>query len=197
VAAATGTAKKGGTFTWRVAATPPLDPHNNTTFRAQVQAAHVYSRMLRFKAGTDPKITYNYEIEPDLAQSHEIVDGGLQVTFKLQPDATFHNKPPVNGRAVTSEDFKFSFERFTTSPRNSNRFAFGSEQSPIVRSVETPDPKTAIVKLAKPYAPILNLFANPQYLWILPKEAEGGFDPSKEQIGSCLLYTSPSPRDRG
>lgn len=184
VTAPTGPPKRGGTLTWRVAATPPLDPHNNTTFRAQVQAGHVYSRMLRFKVGQDPSVAYNYEIEPDLAQSHEITNDGLQLTFKLQPDATFHNKPPVAGRAVTSEDVKVSFQRFTTSPRNSNRFAFGSEQSPIVSSIETPDAKTAVVKLAKPYAPILNLFANPQYLWILPKEVDSGFDPNKEQIGS-------------
>ncbi len=60
VAAPTGQPKRGGTMTFRVAATPPLDPHTNTTFRAQVQAGFVYSGMLKFKTGYDPAAAYNY-----------------------------------------------------------------------------------------------------------------------------------------
>ncbi len=89
---------------------------------------------------------------------------GTQLTFKLQPSATFHNKPPVNGRAVTAEDVGLSLDRFRTAPQNTNRNAFGYDKNPIVTSLETPDPATVVVRLAKPYAPIQNLFANPQYL---------------------------------
>jgi peptide/nickel transport system substrate-binding protein len=184
VTAPSGQPKRGGVLSYRISGTPPLDPHTNTTFRAQVQAGHTYSRLLKFKTGHDPSVAYNYEVQPDLAQSHEIADDGLRITFKLQPNATFHTKPPVNGHPVTSEDVKVSLERFRSSPQNANRFAFGSEQNPIVTSVETPDPQTFVVKLAKPYAPILNLFANPQYLWVMPREVAASFDPAKEQIGS-------------
>ncbi|MGE0540924.1 MAG: ABC transporter substrate-binding protein [Dehalococcoidia bacterium] len=183
-ATAAGEPKRGGTISLRYSGTPPLDPFANTTFRAQTQAGFVYSRLLKFKTGPTPETAFNYETVPDLAQSVETVGDGTQITFKLQPNATFHNKPPVNGRAVTSEDVKFSFDRFRTEPKNSNRSAFGSEKNPIVTAMETPDPKTVVVKLAKPYAPIQNLFANPQYLWILPTESDGGFDPAAEQIGS-------------
>jgi peptide/nickel transport system substrate-binding protein len=194
VTAPTGQPKRGGTMSYRISGTPPLDPHANTTFRAQVQAGHTYSRMLKFKAGTDPAVSYNYEVEPDLAAGHELSSDGLQLTFKIQPNATFHNKPPVNGHAVTGEDVRVSLERFRTLPQNSNRAAFGSQQNPIVQSVETPDDKTVVIKLAKPYAPILNLFANPQYLWILPREVAGGFDPARDQIGSGpWMLTSVQP----
>jgi ABC-type transport system substrate-binding protein len=176
--------KRGGTINYRIIGTPPLDPHTNTTFRAQTQAGFVYSRMLKFKTGADPSVAFNYEIQPDLAASHEITDGGTRLTFKLQPNAAFHDKPPVGGRAVEASDVTFSLERFRSAPKNSNRNAFGYDENPIVTGVETPDAKTVIVKLAKPYAPILNLFANPQYLWIMPKEIDGGFDPNTEQIGS-------------
>lgn len=184
ITAPTGEPKRGGVMSYRVIGTPPLDPHTNTSFRAQVQAGHTYSRMLKFKTGIDPAVSYNYEVEPDLAASHELTDDGTRLIFTLQPNATFHNKPPVNGRAVTSEDVALSLERFRNANANANRFAFGSPQSPIVAALETPDPRTVVVRLAKPYAPILNLFANPQYLWIMPREVSGGFDPARDQIGS-------------
>lgn len=182
--AAEGTPKPGGTYTWTDVGDTPLDPTNNPTYRAQNLAGFTYSRLLKFKTGPTPEVSFNYEVVPDLAASWEMTNDGLQVTFKLQPNATFHNKPPVNGRAVTSEDVKFSLERFRAAPRNTNRNAFGSEQNKLVIGLETPDAQTVVVKLAKPYAPILNLFANPQYLWIQPKEMDSGFDPSKDQIGS-------------
>jgi peptide/nickel transport system substrate-binding protein len=175
---------RGGTLAYRITGTPPLDPHTNTTFRAQNQAAFTYSRLLKFRTGLDPAVSFNYEVEPDLAQSVEVIGDGTQITFRLQPNATFHNKPPINGRAATSEDVRVSLERFRTSPQNSNRNAFGSEQNPIIQSVETPDPQTFVVRLAKPYAPIQNLFANPQYLWILPQEVASTFDPARDQIGT-------------
>jgi peptide/nickel transport system substrate-binding protein len=176
--------RQGGHMRLRLTGTPPLDPFANTTFRAQTMAGYTYSRLVRFKTGLDPAVASNYEIAPDLAAAWEMSGDGTQLTFKLQPNATFHAKAPVNGRAVDAEDVKFSFERFKAEPKNSNRAAFGTPENPLVEKLETPDPKTVVVKLAKPYGPILNLFANPQYLWILPKESAGGFDPAKDQIGS-------------
>jgi peptide/nickel transport system substrate-binding protein len=176
--------KQGGQVRVRFTGTPPLDPFANTTFRAQTLAGYTYSRLLKFRTGEDPAVASNYEVVPDLAAAWEIAGDGTQLTFKLQPNATYHAKPPLNGRAVDAEDVKFAFERFRSEPKNSNRSAFGTPETPIVEKLETPDPKTVVVKLAKPYGPILNLFANPQYLWILPKESAGGFDPAKDQIGS-------------
>src|SRR3712207_1964317 len=126
----------------------------------------------------------SYEVVPELAASHEFSGDGLTLTFNLQPNAKFINKAPVNGHAVEAADVKASFERFQTAAKNTNKNAFGSPTNKIVDSIQTPDAKTVVVKLAKPYAPILNLFANPQYLWIMPRETDNGFDPAKEAIGS-------------
>ena len=174
-----GTPKVGGTFTWSDPGDTPLDPTNNPSYRAQVLSGYTYGRLLKFKTGPTPDVSFNYEVVPDLAASHELLDGGLQVTFKLQPTAKFLNKPPVNGHAVTAADVKASFERFQTAPKNTNKNAFGSPTNRIVESLATPDDTTVVVKLARPYAPILNLFANPQYLWIMPRETDNGFDPAK------------------
>ncbi|MBI2760707.1 MAG: ABC transporter substrate-binding protein [Chloroflexi bacterium] len=172
--------KQGGTIRNRFNGTPPLDPIANTTFRAQVMAGYTYSRLVKFKTGAEPAVAMNYEVEPDLASAWEVQPDGSQITFKLNPNAVFHNKAPVNGRNADSEDVKFSFTRFREESKNSNRTVF----DPVVDAIETPDPQTVVFKLKKPYGPLLNLFANPQYLWILPRESAGGFDPAKEQIGT-------------
>jgi len=39
---------------------------------------------------------------------------------------------------------------------------FGTAESPLVESVQTPDPKTVGIKLAKPYGPFRNMLANPK-----------------------------------
>jgi len=40
--------------------------------------------------------------------------------------------------------------------------------------VQTPDARTVVVKLTKPYGPFKNLVANPNFLWIMPKETGTG-----------------------
>lgn len=183
--ASEGTPKPGGTFTWSDVGDTPIDPTNNPTYRAQTISGYTYSRLLKFRTGPTPDISFSYEVVPELAASHEFSGDGLTLTFKLQPNAKFINKPPVNAHAVEAEDVKASFERFQTAPKNTNKNAFGSPQNKIVDAIQTPDAKTVVVKLAKPYAPILNLFANPQYLWILPREVGAGtVDPSKVMIGT-------------
>jgi peptide/nickel transport system substrate-binding protein len=86
---------------------------------------------------------------------------------------------------VEAEDVKASFDRFRTDPKSSNKGVFGTQQNPLVESVQTPDPRTVVFKLAKPYGPFRNLIANSNYLWILPKEGgEGKVDPGKQVIGA-------------
>lgn len=188
------TPKVGGSSATRIAATAPLDPITNTTYTAQTAASFPYSRLLKFKTDSDPKTADNYQPVPDLASGYEATSDGLQYTFKLKP-ATFHNKPPVNGRPVTSEDVAVTLERFRTDPKNTNRAVFGTAQNPIVDKVETPDAQTVVFKLAKPFGPFLSLAATAQYLWIMPKEVVAGtMDPTKDQIGTGpFIFESVQP----
>ena len=48
------------------------------------------------------------DIVPDLAEDWDISLDGTIYTFYLRPDATFHD-----GRQVTAEDVRWSFERVT------------------------------------------------------------------------------------
>ena len=52
------------------------------------------------------RITSDFEIEPDLAESWAVDDAGLVYTFTLRDGVTFHDGTPI-----TAEDFKYSIER--------------------------------------------------------------------------------------
>jgi peptide/nickel transport system substrate-binding protein len=186
------TPRPGGSLTFHWPLTPPLDPVVNTTYTAQRLAAFTYPRLLKFKTDQNPATAQNYETVPDLAASQpEVLEGGLRYVFKLRPDALSHNKPPLNGRPYTSEDVKASYDRFVAEPKNQNRGVF---QAAGVTGIETPDPQTVVFRLAKPYAPFLNTVANPQYLWILPREAGNGFDPERDMIGAGpFVFESSQP----
>ena len=86
-------------------------------------------------------------VEGDLATGlPEIPADGLTLTFKIRPEAKWQNKAPVNGRAVTAEDVKMSFDRIkdpaTVSPRAGN---FGA-----IDSVTVIDAQTVQFKLKTP-----------------------------------------------
>ncbi|MBI2760779.1 MAG: ABC transporter substrate-binding protein [Chloroflexi bacterium] len=183
--AETGQPKPGGTISVRQGANAPLDPHLNSTYTAQTLASYVYARLLKFKTGVDTLAADAYEVEGDLAEGFETPSDGTTVTFKLRANAKWHDIAPVSGRAVDAEDVRFSLERFRTDPKSSNRAVFGSPQNPLVESVTAPDPRTVVIKLAKPYAPFTTLITASNYLWIMPKEiGSNGFDPAKQMIGA-------------
>ncbi|MCL6641269.1 MAG: hypothetical protein K6T92_07845, partial [Candidatus Rokubacteria bacterium] len=164
----------------------------NTTYTSQRLAAFTYPRLLKFKTDKDPRTAQNYETIPDLAAAQpEVLDGGTRYIFKLRPDAKTHPKPPLNGRLYDAEDVKASYERFVSEPKNQNKGVFAAAG---VTGVETPDSTTVVFKLARPYAPFLNTMANPQYLWILPKETGTTFDPDKDMAGAGpFIFESIQP----
>jgi peptide/nickel transport system substrate-binding protein len=181
----TGQPKAGGSFTTVLSDTPPLDPMAGNALQSHFLAGYVYSRLMKFKTGPDPSVFAQYETEGDLAESLEMAPDGLTATFKLRANAMFHDITPVSGRLADSEDVKISLERFRTISTNPSRAVFGTPGDPLVESVQTPDPRTFVMKLAKPFGPFRTLVANPAYLRIMPKEvAGGGMDPARQVIGT-------------
>lgn len=102
----------------------------------------------------------NWKPQPYLARSWEISKDGLSVTLHLVPGATFHD-----GQPITSKDVAFSVMTVKT------YHPFKSMFAPVER-VETPDPLTAIIRLARPHPAIL-LAMSPALLPILPKHIYG------------------------
>jgi peptide/nickel transport system substrate-binding protein len=74
---------------------------------------------------------------------------GLRVTFHLRRDAHWQDGAPI-----TSRDVAFTY-RAIMNPNNNVPDRYGYD---VVTRVETPDPYTAVVRLARPFSPILSLF---------------------------------------
>ncbi|OWU71831.1 ABC transporter substrate-binding protein [Roseovarius sp. 22II1-1F6A] len=87
-----------------------LDLHRTGTNRASYQVSvNCYDRLVGFgtKTTEDGGLSYDYsEIVPELAESWEVSEDGMVLTFKLKSDATFWD-----GRKVTAQDVKWSFDR--------------------------------------------------------------------------------------
>jgi peptide/nickel transport system substrate-binding protein len=113
--------------------------------------------------------------EPSLAESWSLSDDGLIYEFVLRKGIKFHN-----GEAITSEDVKFSFERYR-----------GSSSKPLkdqVATVETPDPQHIRFKLKQPWHDFLTFYASATGAsWVVPKKyveqvGEDGF--KKAPVGA-------------
>jgi ABC-type transport system substrate-binding protein len=66
-----------------------------------------YQSLLRFNR-------YSYQVEPELAERWE-QPSPTELVLSLAPNIKWHNRPPVNGRALTADDVVFNFNRLRTS----------------------------------------------------------------------------------
>jgi len=173
--------RSGGTYNTYITTNATLDPLALSQVSTDEIAGGVMSRLFRFKTGPDPNTITNHDLENDLAISAESPDATTW-TFKLRPNAKFHNVAPVNGHAVEAEDVKATFTRALSLTQNPNR---GAVAMVSPEQIETPDSQTVVFKLNYAYAPFTKIVASPIYAWIFPREAlAGSYDPSKTAIGS-------------
>jgi peptide/nickel transport system substrate-binding protein len=186
-----GKPKRGGTFNQPSTADPPSFDTSTRFVVAGNIAGMTLDLLLRYKSGPGIKYT-DLILQPSLADTYEAPDT-LGYTFHLHPGVTFADIPPVNGRALTSADVKYSFEYLS----QIGQFA-GAKPAPTapmfegIDSVQAPDPATVVVKFKAPFAPFLNNVAEP-WSGILPHEVHdmpGGFD--KNMIGSGAWQLDPT-----
>src|SRR5438128_10537461 len=69
-----------------------------------------------------PEVQRTPMIRKTLATSWEMVNPSTWV-FKLRQGVKFHNRPPVNGREMTAEDVKYSYELLKDKAQYSTRAA--------------------------------------------------------------------------
>jgi peptide/nickel transport system substrate-binding protein len=107
------TPKRGGTFRIRSHVAPVhFDPHQTIAFSTMIPLSLAYSRLVKVKAG--PSVVPGTQpVEGDLAESWDRTSDTTYV-FKLKKGVRWHPKPPVNGRELTAEDVKFTYDRFLT-----------------------------------------------------------------------------------
>src|SRR5665213_7241 len=95
---------------------------------------------------------------PCLAESWSMGADDKTYEFILRKEAKFHNGDPV-----TSEDVKFSFERY--------RGAAHDLMKSKVASIETPDPQRVVFKLKEPWPDFLTFYSSASGSgWVVPKK---------------------------
>lgn len=139
--------------------TPPagLDPHLVTAFNSVVIVqGNIYEGLTA--------VAQDLSIVPGLADSWETSEDGLQYTFTLASDVTFHDGSPM-----TAEDVAASIRRVQAEATGS---PLASRVAPIT-AVEEIDPRTVRMTLAEPFAPILTALAG---IAVVPSEYESDVD---------------------
>jgi peptide/nickel transport system substrate-binding protein/oligopeptide transport system substrate-binding protein len=129
-------------------------------------AAKIFNGLIRL----DEKLN----IVPDIAGSWTVSPDGRTYTFHLRKGVRFSA-----GREVTSRDFRYSFERVLT-PRTKAPLTwvldkiegadeFIAGKAARVRGIGTPDDRTLVLTLKKPFGPFLSLLTMTT-AYVVPQE---------------------------
>ena len=94
-----GMATDGGTLRLLFADPPTFDPHLAEDNISGLLVNEIFGGLVTIEP-------FNFSVAPDLAESWEINEDGTIYTFRLRPDAKFHDGTPV-----TAQDVKWSIER--------------------------------------------------------------------------------------
>ena len=173
------TPKRGGIFRFPGFDPPHFDPYQTPHWWTFINLSLTHSRLLKVKAG--PAVPPGtLPIEPDLAESWTRPDDTTWL-FSLKKGVRWHNKPPVNGRELTAEDVKYTYDRAMTVAGNPNRSAVDE-----IERVEAVDRYTVKFTTKVPYAWFLDV---PAQLFIIPREAVEKFGDLKKP--ETVIGTGP------
>jgi len=147
--------KQQGYLYLRLSSNPTtLDPALIVDVTGGIIGAKLFNGLVR--------LDENLNVVPDIAKTWEISEGGRSYTFYLKDGIKFSN-----GRKVTAQDFKYSFERVlapeTRSPntwilekiKGAKDFMKGKTKD--VSGIKVKDKYTITIILEEPFTPFLNL----------------------------------------
>jgi len=177
------TPKRGGTLRLALQSDPVtgFDPHQTISFLTMIPLSFAYSRLVKVKAGPSVK-PMTYPIEPDLAESWSQPNDTTYV-FKLKKGVRWHPKPPVNGRELTADDVKYTYERFLSITGNGNRPVLE-----YIDKIDVLDKHTVRFTLKTPNAWFLDMLASTS-AWIVAKECVEKFGDLKK--AESVVGTGP------
>lgn len=148
-----------------------LDPLNGTDAASERLRQLIFNSLLRKNE--------KFEYVGDLASDYQISEDGKTVTFTLHDGVTFHD-----GKPLSSADAKYTLDTLLASKKNKAAAFYesapgGGGSRSYIAAVETPDPKTLIIRLRKPWTSLLgNLVSVP----VIP---QGSADSQKDHpVGS-------------
>jgi len=160
-----------------------LDPAIGYDWQNWSMIKSIFDGLMDYEPGTST-------LSQGLADSYELSDDQLTYTFKLRPGVKFHN-----GREMTADDVKYSFERVTAPATQSPGAGFfasiegfdamAAGEATELSGVTVVDPLTVSVKLTRPDATFLHVMAL-NFASIVPKEAveEWGADFATHPVGT-------------
>lgn len=146
------------------------DPHRTQAGPFYGQQALVMSRLLAYADQAEGRIV------PDLAMARPERPEPQTVIFRLNPAARWRGKPPLDGRAVSSEDVRRSIERQRSGDLSFVRRARWS----VIDTIEAPGPLDVVVRLKGPFANAEGMFADVNS-FVIPvelAESDAGFSES-------------------
>jgi ABC-type transport system substrate-binding protein len=162
---------------------PTLDPAAGYDTLSWTYEQAIFDTLVRYGDG-------NVELERDIAEKWESSPDSKAFTFHLRRDARFSN-----GRAVTSEDFRFGVERVLNPATRSKGMEyyrgiegsadFIAHRSTHVSGIETPDAWTIVFRLSAPDPIFAHKLAMP-FASAVPHEAveRWGEDFARHVVGS-------------
>ena len=178
---------RGGTFRIRIAQSPAhFDPHQTAAYSTMVPLSFAYSRLVMIKPGSSI-VPGTQPLDTDLAQSWDRI-GDTAYIFRLRPGVRWQPKPPVNGRELTAEDVKYTFDRFLSMKGNPNRAVLE-----MVDRVEAPDKYTVKFTLKEPNAGFVERLAATS-TWIIARECAEKYGDLKKW--ESVVGTGPWMLDR-
>jgi peptide/nickel transport system substrate-binding protein len=188
-------AKKGGTLIDYCTSEPSHLDAMQPLASMNFQARNVYSNLLVEDAGYfgPPESVIN----GDIASEWEFSPDHLTLTLKLRDGVKFHNKAPVNGRALDVEDIEFTWNRYKE--LGALRSNISNEVNPDapVLGMEFPDASTVVIKIKEPVTYIHKWFASygsfTGGMVVMPKEAA---DQAVLDVRNTAIGTGPWVLDK-
>jgi ABC-type transport system substrate-binding protein len=115
------------------------------------------------------------EPQPLLAESWTVSEDGLLYTFRLRPGVVFHDGTPF-----TADTARFSVEYFA------GRIGYAQH----LAAVSAPDPRTLVIRLAHPYALLLNHLSSELAVKMV---APTSVEPPGDLAGDLTHYVGTGP----
>ena len=135
---------------------PTLDPTKIEAYQIFFSLDEIWSNLVQYKSDSYTQV----EFTGDLADRWEVSDSGDLYTFFLNPNARWQNLSPLDGRPVTADDVKWTFELYADKEYASQMIA----RVNFVESITAIDDKTVQIKLNEPANNVLFDFA-----WVTTK----------------------------
>lgn len=169
----------GGTLTMTGYDPGTYDTAQFNSWEGAATKSFTHNKLITYNI-CDPLDSSDLSPYPDLAESWEISEDGLTVTFHIRQGVMWQNIPPVNGRELVADDVVFTYNRYMSeSSQHKDILAF-------VDSVEAPDKYTVVFHLKRPWSGLLGYAAYHYFVIEAPEVLEefGTFETPDSVIGT-------------